>query len=218
MGRHSASEAAKEAAVRRQKGTLFVPPPEEWDYGQRGRPTWIGSGGEWAVVVDRTRIEYVELPQGWPEETEARARLGRPPLEERDPKKLLHAAWLKDCGGDTYVEVARQLRFRLSGIAGEYDAKKNAIRYVKRGRAFASALGIWPWASWPQGTPPKPSWWLDDRCRDWLLLWRLEGRRDAVNRSAIQTQLLLRSALERSHLLAGEIHERLRSKLFDSIR
>ncbi len=195
MSAHRPSEARRKPRVRGQKRRLFVTPPEEWEYGARGRPSWIGRGGDWAVVVDRSRIEHVELPQGEPSAQVGPTGLGAPRLEERDPKKLLYAAWLKDCGGDTYLEVARALRFprgrKLS--AAEQTVKRKAIHYVRRGRALACAREIWPWACWPSGIPPRGAWWEDDRCSQWLLIWHFEAIREAARRPAIETALRVRS-------------------------
>jgi hypothetical protein len=213
MRRHTASEAAGACAVEDQKQRLSVPPPDEWEFDERGRPRWIGAGGEWAVVANRSRIEHVELPQGWKQEAEVHVSAGRPRLEVREPKKLLHAAWRKDCVGDTYLEVARDLGFRIDRLANSEDvAKTRATRYVRRGRAFACALGIWPWVCWPKGVPAQRSWWLDQRCRTWLLLWQEQSLRQAALRPAIKIELLIRSALEREKLAAFELGERVRKQ------
>jgi hypothetical protein len=209
MPGHRASEAPKNGPVRGQKRRFYVPPPEQWDYGERGRPSWIGRGGRWAVVVERPF--QIELPQGWPKARAKRGERGVPPLEERKPEKILYAAWLKECGGDTYVEVARQLRFRIDRLPGaEHAAKKKAMRYVERGRVYASALGIWPWASWVKGVPPKGAWWRDDRCRNWLLLWQVEAVERAARQPAIDSALLVKEAFERQLLRVVEINSRAR--------
>jgi hypothetical protein len=207
--RHRVSEAAQKGTVRGQKPRFSVPPPEEWDYGERGRPSWIGGGGRWAVVVKRPF--HIELPQGWPKSRPTRSERGALPLEEREPGKILYAAWLKECGGDTYLEVARELRFPLDGLPGaEESAKKKAIRYVGRGRRYASALGIWPWASWVKGVPPKGAWWLDGRCRGWLLQRHVEAIERAVLQPVIDSALLAKEALERQQLRVAETSRRAR--------
>lgn len=214
---HSDSEAGKARPVRGRKWRLSVPSPDAWEYDD-GRPTWIGTSGNWVVVANHGRLRF-ELPQAWPSAPGRRPTRGRPPLEAQEPQKLLYAAWLKECWDETYLEVARALRFprgrRLS--ATEQGAKKQAIRYVKRGRALACRLGIWPWTCWPNGIPPRGAWWLDDRCSQWLLHWHLEAMKEAVLRPAIETQLLVRTALERQHLAAYELSEGLRKRLIEGV-
>jgi hypothetical protein len=156
---------------------------------------------------------YLQLPQGWATNW-PKNESGVPPLEERRPETLLYAAWLRECGGDTYPEIARALRFRLDGLPGaEESAKKKAIRYVKRGRAYASALGIWPWASWIAGTPSKGQWWIDRRCGDWLALWHLDAVQRGVQQRIIDSALLAQEAVERLQLRVVDQTHRARPRL-----
>jgi hypothetical protein len=138
---------------------------------------------------------------------------------------LLYAAWFKDCGTDTYLDLARALRFPLDGLPGaEQSAKRKAIRDVERGRALASSLGIWPWASWPDGKPPEAEWWTNDRSREWLREWIAQAqgqaallRSEAVEASLVKPQLLIRSALARRLLVPAEISERFQKILLTSV-
>jgi hypothetical protein len=181
--------------------------------------------GNWTRVVDQGWIQ-VELPQRWGRPAEGGGgNLGAPPLEKRDPKRLLYAAWLKDCGGDTYLELARELRFPLDDLPGaEQAAKRKAIKYTARGRSLACILGIWPWASWPAGKPPRADWWRDDRCRKWLRSWlagaqgqALLETNEAAQRSLMESQQLIATALERQLLQAEEISDRFRKSLLASV-
>jgi hypothetical protein len=175
-------------------------------------------------VVARGGIQ-VELPQRWPPRpAEGRSSLGAAPLTERDPKRLLYAAWLKDCASDTYLDLARALRFALDDLPGaEQAAKRKAIRYTQSGRSLACVLGIWPWASWPAGKPPGVAWWKDDRCRKWLESWLAHAQGQAVletdeaaRRSLVEPHLLIAAALERQVLQAAEISDRFRKSLLNA--
>lgn len=219
MEREKRKNAATAGPEKSEPGRFFVPPLDEWVYDERGRPSWIPSAGAWARVVDRAGVR-LEHPQ----------RAARPPkgglrgtsrLFEREPKKLLYAAWFKDCGGGSYPELARALGYPLDGLKNaEAAAKKKAIDRVRAGRAYAAALEIWPWACWPAGEPPSAEWWNDARCSSWLRSWAAEAigqsklaQRDAVLRSIGDAQLALASKLERTRYFPLETKERLRTSL-----
>ena len=211
------SSVKKEARPR-----LRVVPPDDWVYDEHGRPSWIPGIGTWATVVDRGGIRVL-LPQGWERQPRHRSRLGAPPLEERESKLLLYAVWFKDCGTDTHLELARSLGFPLGGLpTDERSAIRKANRYAARGRALACSLGIWPWASWPEGKPPRGKWWEDERCTSWLRTWIAEAQGQAMlqrNRasrdSALESQLLIASALERQLLRPAEISEQFKARLLE---
>jgi hypothetical protein len=164
----------------------------------------MGRGGRWVLVVERHPLR-VELPQGSRGQPRERKKRGVAPLEEREPDTLLYAAWLKECDDETYLGVARRLRFNLDDLPGAVDsAKTKARRYVRRGRAYAAALGIWPWACWPKGVPPSRQWWLDEGCREWLIIWRHGAIERGIQHRLEESALLTRELLDRqaAHVLA----------------
>lgn len=187
---------------------LFVPPVQEWEY-VRGRPSWIPGGGRWARVVNRGGV-VIEFPQGWPElgRKTWRPGTGAPPLEERKPETLLYAIWLKECVRESYRQVAISLGFLRDELPGaESSAKKKGERYVRRGRAHACALGIWPWACWEEGTPPTASWWTDGRLCAWLLAWMADDAKE-ITRRAVAPARLASEAIQRGILRSFEETQR----------
>lgn len=173
-------------------------------------------------MFERGRMS-VQLPQGWQRPRQPAGARGAPPLEQRAPARLLYAAWLKECGGDTSMQIARALRFPLDGLRGDTaSARAKVTRYIKRGRSLAATLGIWPWASWAEGKPAQRDWWSDPACSEWLQEWlaaaqgqALLARTKRARRALIEPQLLIAEALERKLLEPAALTARYRAALLD---
>jgi hypothetical protein len=99
-------------------------------------------------------------------------------------------------------------------------AKKKAIERVTSGRSYAASVGIWPWASWPEGTPPVDEWWEDQHCIDWLRSWIAEAqgqavleRQEALEQALAEPQLRILAASERQAVRSAETTERHRQRV-----
>jgi hypothetical protein len=121
-----------------------------------------------SAIAPRTTHTYVDL-HSFPRprvaiwlETPTRGAWAQ--LTPRDWTRLrqLGAAVRYDLCGVEWDELARG--YRLEGDPrprrdGGPDPERDARRQVELGRALWAKLDAWPWAWWPNGSPPDPRGW-----------------------------------------------------------
>lgn len=96
---------------------------------------------------------YLELPWKWA------ARK----LTHRDRTMLRHlgAAVRYDINGEEWDELARGYLLEGDPRPGYGDGERRARDEVRLGREIWAKLDAWPWAWWPNGSPPDPREWRE---------------------------------------------------------
>jgi hypothetical protein len=94
---------------------------------------------------------------------------GRPPLDERS---LLELAWLRDLDEQTERELVElyELDQQRPGKGRRADPRSTLRYRVNRARAVAAALGVLPWAAWPDGRLPR-GWWSSSAFEAAITRW-----------------------------------------------
>jgi hypothetical protein len=102
----------------------------------------------------------------WPRRDGPRARAAR-------PRWYAEAAYFRDLGAETEVEVAQRLDLGDDTLRGE-DGSRAARYWIAQGRERLAAIGAWPWCLSPAGRLPA-DWYREPRFAVALGAWHRES-------------------------------------------